>query len=89
MKKPKSFRNRNKLQAFFETSAKTGNNVELAFVSAAKQLYRMHSKDTGIGEMKTALRVNRNGRSNSKKLNIENHKEENIKNGRKKKKKCC
>ena len=89
MRKQRSFRNRNKLHAFFETSAKTGNNVELAFVSAAKQLYLKHNKDAGIGEMKSALRVQRNGRTTNKKLSMEKHNEKTIEKERKKKKKCC
>lgn len=40
------FQKANKIDAFFETSAKTGNNVEEVFALAAKQLYSIHKRDT-------------------------------------------
>jgi small GTP-binding protein len=36
------FQKNNNINAFFETSAKTGNNVEEVFALAAKQLYEIH-----------------------------------------------
>ena len=39
------FQKANKIDAFFETSAKTGNNVEEVFALAAKQLYAIHKRD--------------------------------------------
>lgn len=39
------FQKNNKIDAFFETSAKTGNNVEDVFALAAKQLYSIHKRD--------------------------------------------
>ena len=42
------FQKNNKIDAFFETSAKTGNNVEEVFALAAKQLYSIHKRDTVI-----------------------------------------
>jgi len=40
------FQKKNKIDAFFETSAKTGNNVEEVFALAAKQLYALHKRDS-------------------------------------------
>ena len=40
------FQKNNKIDAFFETSAKTGNNVEEVFALAAKQLYSIHKRDS-------------------------------------------
>lgn len=40
------FQKNNKIDAFFETSAKTGNNVEDVFALAAKQLYSIHKRDS-------------------------------------------
>ena len=39
------FQKQNKIDAFFETSAKTGDNVESVFALAAKQLYAIHKRD--------------------------------------------
>lgn len=39
------FQKNNKIDAFFETSAKTGTNVEEVFALAAKQLYSIHKRD--------------------------------------------
>jgi len=40
------FQKKNKIDAFFETSAKTGNNVEEVFALAAKQLYAINKRDS-------------------------------------------
>ena len=45
----------NKIDQFFETSAKTGQNVESVFALAAKQLYFIHKKDEVSGVLDELL----------------------------------
>eukprot|EP00343_Euplotes_focardii_P011884 CAMPEP_0205833614 /NCGR_PEP_ID=MMETSP0206-20130828/50117_1 /ASSEMBLY_ACC=CAM_ASM_000279 /TAXON_ID=36767 /ORGANISM="Euplotes focardii, Strain TN1" /LENGTH=117 /DNA_ID=CAMNT_0053140161 /DNA_START=430 /DNA_END=783 /DNA_ORIENTATION=- len=75
------FQKKNKIDAFFETSAKTGNNVEEVFALAAKQLYSLHKRDS-----KNIVGIPATLDSNEfKKLEVDKH---NDKSG-KKKKGCC
>lgn len=65
------FQKNNKIDAFFETSAKTGNNVEDVFALAAKQLYSIHKRDStpkkSLEDQQTQDEI--------KKLQKENHSE--------------
>ena len=43
------YKNENKIDWYFETSAKTGQNVEKVFLLAAKHLFSIHKKDNEEG----------------------------------------
>ena len=73
------FQKNSKIDAFFETSAKTGINVEEVFALAAKQLYAIHKRDSSTKQVEETIG------QEPKKLTSEDPKEE----GGKKKKKCC
>mmetsp|Transcript_8058 Transcript_8058/g.7134 ORF Transcript_8058/g.7134 Transcript_8058/m.7134 type:complete len:231 (-) Transcript_8058:50-742(-) len=75
------FQKKNKIDAFFETSAKTGNNVEEVFALAAKQLYALHKRDSKTTEEIPATIDSKE----PKRLEVDKHNE---KSG-KKKKGCC
>mmetsp|Transcript_34363 Transcript_34363/g.39718 ORF Transcript_34363/g.39718 Transcript_34363/m.39718 type:complete len:230 (-) Transcript_34363:58-747(-) len=74
------FQKNSKIDAFFETSAKTGNNVEEVFALAAKQLYSLHKRDTNVPKTLDEPKTDE-----PKKLDIGEHKD----GGKKKKKGCC
>ena len=45
-----------KLDGFFETSAKSGQNVEKAFIDAAKQLYLKNSNDLDNDDLAVSIK---------------------------------
>ena len=94
IEKAKEFQKKMKLDDLFETSAKTGNNVEAAFVSAAKKLYSMNSTEdlNGLPLKGSVASSNTNGsiNENKQKLKLEKHdKKSDMDKHRKKKSKCC
>ena len=54
MMKEKCFKENNGLDGFFETSAKSGTNVEEAFILAAKKLYIKNTSEI-VPEIKASI----------------------------------
>lgn len=76
------FQKNNKIDAFFETSAKTGNNVEEVFALAAKQLYTLHKRSNDPQKS-----IDEPEQEQPKKLDKHEHQDKG--DTKKKKKGCC
>ena len=89
-KRAEEFKIKMKLDGFFETSAKTGGNVEKVFVEAATKLYKMNSKDddqTDLPELKKQNSTKSNNDNKEfTKLTVDKHDTKADKAHRKKKK---